>query len=193
MKSSYTDDYYSKLAQRKGLRARSYFKLEEIDKKYQLIKKDSILLDVGASPGSWLQYCLEKTKKKATLYAIDIQELAPLPKVTFLQKSILDLKKEDFNVEFEGIISDMAPKTTGMKDVDASASFELVSHLLTLTKTFLKKGGFLVCKYFEGEEKEELRKEIKSQFDFVKFYTPSATRKQSRECFIIAKDKKLIL
>ena len=104
MKASYQQDHYQLLAKQKGLRARSYFKLAEIDKKYQLIKKNSTLLDVGASPGSWLQYCLEKTKQKINLYAVDIQELAPLPKVTFLQKSIIDLKQEDFGLIFRELL-----------------------------------------------------------------------------------------
>ena len=84
----------------------------------------------------------------------------------------------------------MAPKTTGMQGVDASVSFELVFHLLTLTEVILQEEGFLVCKYFEGEEKLELLTNFKQRFKLVKVFTPQATRKHSRECFIIAKGKK---
>ena len=190
---SYTDDFYTKKAISLGIRARSYFKLEEIDKKFNCIKKGQTILDLGCSPGSWLEYCDKKTNGVVKLYGVDLQELSPFEKtkVNFIKKSIFDLKTKDIPCQLDVIISDMAPKTTGISNIDSSASARLVESALSLTFAHLKPGGVFIAKYLQGEDFQNLLKKIKKQFKRCKTFKPQSSRSFSTELFFIAFSKKL--
>jgi 23S rRNA (uridine2552-2'-O)-methyltransferase len=186
-------DSFSKLAKEKGYPARSVFKLEEIQKSYRILKRGDKVLDLGASPGSWSLFALKIVGKEGKVVAIDLTNLKiPIfENIEFLKGDIFeDNIFSNFKEKFDVILSDLAPKTTGFLDLDKENSFELSKRAFEIAKKFLKKGGNFVCKILESENTNELFKEVKNYFNFVKRFRPQATRKQSSEIYIIAKDYK---
>jgi len=186
-------DSFSKLAKEKGYPARSVFKLEEIQKSYRILKRGDKVLDLGASPGSWSLFALKIVGKEGKVVAIDLTNLKiPIfENIEFLKGDIFeDNIFSNFKEKFDVILSDLAPKTTGFLDLDKENSFELSKRAFEIAKRFLKKGGDFVCKILESENTNELFKEVKNYFNFVKRFRPQATRKQSSEIYIIAKDYK---
>jgi 23S rRNA (uridine2552-2'-O)-methyltransferase len=186
-------DSFSKLAKEKGYPARSIFKLEEIQKSYRILKRGDKVLDLGASPGSWSLFALKIVGKEGKVVAIDLTDLKiPIfENIEFLKGDIFeDNIFSNFNQKFDVILSDLAPKTTGFLDLDKDNSFELSKRAFEIAKKFLKKGGNFVCKILESENTKEFFKEVKNYFNFVKRFRPQATRKQSSEIYIIAKDYK---
>jgi 23S rRNA (uridine2552-2'-O)-methyltransferase len=186
-------DSFSKLAKEKGYPARSVFKLEEIQKSYRILKRGDKVLDLGASPGSWSLFALKIVGKEGKVVAIDLIDLKiPIfENIEFLKGDIFeDNIFSNFKEKFDVILSDLAPKTTGFLDLDKENSFELSKRAFEIAKKFLKKGGNFVCKILESENTKELFKEVKNYFNFVKRFRPQATRRQSSEIYIIAKDYK---
>ena len=186
-------DSFSKLAKEKGYPARSVFKLEEIQKSYRILKRGDKVLDLGASPGSWSLFALKIVGKEGKVVAIDLIDLKiPIfENIEFLKGDIFeDNIFSNFKEKFDVILSDLAPKTTGFLDLDKDNSFELSKRAFEIAKKFLKKGGNFVCKILESENTKEFFKEVKNYFNFVKRFRPQATRKQSSEIYIIAKDYK---
>lgn len=185
------NDHYSKKAKSEDFAARSVYKLQEIDEKHQLIRKGLQIMDLGASPGSWSQYC---ARKSAKVFSIDLNPLAQeIPGVVFVQADILkdDILKiaEDLGFEpgFHGVISDMAPKTTGMRITDQARSFELCQMALLTAQKCLKPGGFFIAKMFDSADFDVFRKELLSCFEKVAVLRPQSVRKESKELFFIAK------
>ncbi|MAF51338.1 MAG: hypothetical protein CMH64_04585 [Nanoarchaeota archaeon] len=179
-------DFYFKKAKSEGYLARSVYKLLEINKKYTLINSNSKVLDLGCSPGSWVQACLKLNAKE--IVGIDLKNVTIKDdKFTFIREDInkLDYKKLR---NFDIVISDLAPPTSGNKDLDSFQSLKLSEKAFEIAKKVLKpKGNFLV-KVFQGEEFEELLKIIKKSFEFCKSYKPKSTRKASKEIYIVAKN-----
>jgi 23S rRNA (uridine2552-2'-O)-methyltransferase len=177
-------DFYFKKAKQEGYLARSVYKLLEINKKYNLIEKNSTVLDLGCAPGSWIQACL-KLKVKEVI-GVDLKETKiSNPNFIFLKE---DITKFKIDQKFNVILSDLAPSTSGNKDLDSSKSFELGKCALNIVKKNLKENGNFVVKIFQGEEFEDLLKNIKTHFKFCKSYKPKSTRKESKEIYIIAKN-----
>ena len=209
MQNTYQNDYFAKQAREKNLRARSYFKLQEIDKKYNFIRSNSIIMDLGAAPGSWSQYCLHQTKNKVKILAVDLQEIQPLKNLLFKKMDIFDLDEkviQDFFLQnnlkslkshqenqsqfyFSTILSDLAPKTTGNKFSDSIASYQLVEQVLKISEQWLCADGWLIAKFFEGEDKESLYQICKKKFSFFKVFVPKSTRANSREVFLLMNKK----
>lgn len=181
------NEYYTKKARENNYPARSVYKLEEIDKKYNLIKAGDNVLDLGCAPGSWLLYLAGKTRH---VVGIDNQKLKiEIPKnVLFVQKDVMEF---ELNESFDVIVSDLAPNTSGDHNVDVEKSLEFCERALEIAKTNLKKGGNFVCKIFEGEGTEDFFKKIKNRFEFAKKFKPQASRKESREIYIVGKNFKL--
>ena len=178
-------DYYFQKAKKEGLRARSSYKLIEIAKKYQLIKKIDSVLDIGCAPGSWLQVIKKMTKGK--IMGVDIQSIKPIDGITFIQGNIEDPKiQEQLKGKFDVVLSDIAPKTSGIKEKDQIISYSLSRSSFLLAKKLLNKKGNFLVKTFQSQETEELVKEIKPHFTFVKRYIPQSTRQGSKEIYIIA-------
>ncbi len=188
----WNDDPFTKKARREDYEARSVYKLSEIDRKERLFKGVKRILDLGAAPGSWTQYCLEKAPH-ATILAVDLSPLNVVdPRVIFLQKSIEEI---DFSVHLGGekvdlVLSDMAPKTSGIHDRDVALSFELCSLALTTAQKFLKTGGNFVVKLFMGDSFEDFQKQMRGSFTQVRIVRPESTRKHSREIFFVGKGLK---
>ncbi|MFN4196902.1 MAG: SAM-dependent methyltransferase [Caldimicrobium sp.] len=188
-------DKWAKLAKEKGYLARSVFKLKEIQKEFKIIKSGQKILDLGASPGSWSQFACEIIGPTGRVVGVDLVPCKFKSQLfTFLQKDVFLLTQEDFlslGIEkFDLILSDMAPNTTGIEFADHLRSVELVLKALELAKTLLNKGGAMVVKIFDGQELKRVIKEFEKFFDNVRIFKPAATRKGSKELFIIAQNKK---
>jgi 23S rRNA (uridine2552-2'-O)-methyltransferase len=177
-------DHYFMKAKKEGLRARSSFKLIEIQSKYHIIKKNDKVLDIGCAPGSWLQ--IEKRYSR-DITGVDIVPIKPIEDVKFILGDIHDPEiKELIKDKFNVILSDIAPKTTGIKTKDQYLSLQLSRESFLVAKHMLKPKGNFVVKTFQSEETEDLVKEMKPYFEFVKRFVPKSTRHSSKEIFIIA-------
>ena len=181
-------DYYFNKAKKEGFRARASFKLLQINKKYDLIKKNDSVLDLGCAPGSWMQAVKKIQNGKGYILGIDIVPVKSIPDTDFILGDIT--KKEtlkDVKQKFNVVLSDMAPKTSGKKDIDVELSIELSEKAFNTAKKYLKPKGNFLCKVFQGKGYEELLKKVKSQFEFAKTFIPPATRQGSKEVYIVAK------
>jgi 23S rRNA (uridine2552-2'-O)-methyltransferase len=181
-------DSYFKKAKEENYPARSVYKLQEINKKYRLVKPGDFVLDIGCAPGSWMIYLSDKVGRKGKVIGVDISDLKiPLKEnMKFIKGDIKELVN-NFEEKFDMIVSDAAPGTSGVHFVDVAKSLELGKAALDIVKQSLKPRGIFICKIFEGEGTAEFLKEIKTSFISVKSFRPSAVRKYSREFYLIAK------
>lgn len=187
------DHYYNK-AKKENFLARSVYKLEEIDKKYKILEKNQNVLDLGYYPGSWTQYTSKKILPKGRVIGVDIQEinkkLVGLPNVKLFQEDIndiTDLSQIGMDDLFDVVISDMAPKTTGVKTVDQLKSLSLVEWVFSLLPKFLKENGNFVIKVFDSNDAQVFLKSQKKSFKEYSFLKPKSTRSVSKEFFVIGK------
>ncbi|OGZ64460.1 MAG: hypothetical protein A2998_01975 [Candidatus Staskawiczbacteria bacterium RIFCSPLOWO2_01_FULL_37_25b] len=181
-------EFYTELAKKQNYPARSVFKLKEIDKKYKIFKNGQRVLDLGSAPGSWLLYISEKIGNSGIVVGVDTEEInIPLKNnVVFIKKSVFDLEKPDLEGEgFDAVVSDMAPKTSGIAFADAGKSLELVEKAFEIAELFLKPGGSFVCKIFDSSSTADFFKKFEKHFDFSKRFRPEAVMKQSKELYII--------
>ncbi len=189
------EDHLTRRARAENYPARSVYKLKEIQQKFRIIQKGDVVLDLGCAPGSWLLYASKQTGPKGHVFGIDIQSVAmDLPaNVTVIQKDILDMTDQAFFDPVSGcrvVLSDMAPATTGRKDVDAFRSFELCRMALETVDRFLVANGHFVCKIFQGNDFARFEKQVKQRFKESRVFKPESCRKQSKEIYIIAKQKR---
>jgi len=187
------NEFYTMLAKKEGFPARSVYKLKEIDEKYRIIKEGNRVLDLGCSPGSWLLYISQKVGNRGKVIGVDIEEIKipPRANIIFIKKSIFDLKESDFKDKFDVVVSDLSPKTSGIKFLDTGRSLELAEKSFEITKSVLLPGGNFVCKIFENELSNDFFKKVKNCFDFAKEFRPKAVIKQSKEFYIIGKGFKV--
>jgi len=188
-------DHLTKRAKAENYPARSVYKLEEIQNKFKIMKRDDQVLDLGCAPGSWLLYAARQVGKQGRVSGIDLKSIEiQLPdNVKAIQDNILNLDNNSFlnnGKGFNVVLSDMAPATTGRKDVDALRSFELCSMALRIAEGFLVQNGHFVCKIFQGNDFNTFEKNVKSKFKDCRIFKPDSCRKQSKEIYIIAKGKK---
>ena len=188
---SWNDDPYTKKARKENYEARSVYKLEEIEKREKIFKGVKTVLDLGAAPGSWSQYCLQRVPKVGgKVIAIDISPIhISDERLVFLQKSIetVDLTPHVPQGLVDLILSDMAPKTSGIHTSDVAQSFELATLAYQCCVKFLKPKGSFVSKLFMGDSFEDYHKLLKANFGQVRLLRPDSTRKHSREIFFVAK------
>ena len=178
-------------ARSEGYRARSIYKLDEINKKYNLIKKKVRILDLGSYPGSWLQYCFER---EANVIGVDIREVKTLGNVQVLRLDIMN--KDELKIiydlgKFDLVLSDLSPKLTGIKDVDMQKSSLLDKKALEIACNVLRKKGSFICKVFQNSNEVEFERLVKNKFEQVKLFKPQASKKGSSEFYIIARDYKI--
>lgn len=190
-------DHYFRKAKQENFAARSVFKLEEIDKKYKLFKPGQLVLDLGASPGSWSQYASQKVGGKGKVLGVDLSPVTvSMANATFIQADLRDLNLEDifrehgFEPPFDIVMSDMAPKTTGIRFTDQARSMELCELALDVARRFVKKDGHFICKLFHSDEFAKLRDEIKKSFVKCEAVKPDSTRKISKEIFLVGISRK---
>ncbi len=187
-------DHLTLRARAENYPARSVYKLEEIQKKFKVMKPGDRVLDLGCAPGSWLLYAADQVGGQGKVLGIDLTGIEiPLPAhVTTLQDNILALEHQSLlnrETKFEVVLSDMAPATTGRKDVDAFRSFELCAMALEKALEHLVAQGNFVCKIFQGNEFKKFEQGVKTAFRECKIFKPESCRKQSKEIYIIAKGR----
>lgn len=190
-------DHFFKKAKQDNFAARSVYKLEEIDKKYRLFKPGDYVFDLGASPGSWSQYVSQKIGPKGQILGVDLKPVeVTLPNAKFITADLNDLNLSDtlsehgFNQPFDSVISDMAPKTTGIRFTDQARSTDLCELALKVADQFLKKNGIFVCKLFHSDDFQTLKKSILSRYEKFEAVKPEATRSISKEIFLVGLKKK---
>lgn len=194
MKPDLWHDYYSKRARREGYPARSVYKLEEIQKKFRIFKKGGKVLDLGCCPGSWLLFASRIVGAKSLVVGVDITPLTlRLPSnVRFVQHDVLAWNEsflEAVGTNFETVLSDIAPSTTGTKFVDAQRSLELSESALAISDRVLRPGGSFVCKIFHGCDFKSFSDMVRRSFGRIAHFKPKSSRKASKEIYIIGLEK----
>ncbi len=184
-------DHYTDQAKQQGYLARSVFKLEELDRRFGLLKHAGAVLDLGAAPGSWTQYVL-RTRPEARVVAVDLapirlpEETANLTVINddiFRPELIEDLRRLG---PFELVLSDAAPATTGNRGLDAARSASLAEMVVEIARHTLAEHGTLVAKIFQGGDERELLKQLRSEFRSARACKPRACRKDSVETYLLA-------
>ncbi|MDP7068963.1 MAG: RlmE family RNA methyltransferase [Candidatus Peribacteraceae bacterium] len=181
------NDAWSQKAAAEGYRARSVYKLQEMDEKFRLIKPKMTILDLGAMPGSWSQYAAKKLKGTGRVIAVDLQEMEPIEGVETHTLDITDEKAMDqiLPEAVDLIISDLAPKTSGIKDIDQWKSIELSEAVVEIAQVRLKSGGKCVIKVLRGGDFDEFLKTCKQEWKEVKTFSAKASRDRSKEIYVI--------
>jgi 23S rRNA (uridine2552-2'-O)-methyltransferase len=184
------EDHYTRRARSEKWLARSVYKLEEIDRKHHLVRSGGRILDLGCYPGSWSQYGILKAGPKGDVVGVDLQkpERLQAQNFRFIQADVLSLDIEWLLGEIGSrdlVISDLAPRTTGVAVADVSRSLELAGRGLAIALGMLREKGHFLCKIFEGGGAEELRGEISAHFRQMRIVRPSAVRKASREVYLL--------
>ena len=182
-------DQFFKKAKVLGYRSRASFKLIELNKKFNFIKKNSYLLDIGSAPGGWSQVA-SKIITNGKIIAIDVLPMQTINNVTFLNSNFLDEKiqrkiKNMFNTKIDVVISDMAENTTGNKSVDSIRTNNLCSEVINFSLKTLSQKGTLICKLFMGEDFLKVKNLAKINFKKVDFFKPESSRRESKETYII--------
>ena len=174
-----------------GYRARSAYKLIEIDEKFKIFKGGISVIDIGAAPGSWSQYAA-KVIKNGRLISIDLKEMEPIGNTTqikgdFTSEKIQDEIKKNIKNKIDVVMSDMAVNTTGIKNIDSIQTGELCKEAMFFAKDLLKDSGYFISKIFMGGTFNEIVAEGKKFFKEVKVFKPKSSRKDSKESFIICR------
>ena len=184
-------DIYVRQSQVDGYRARSAYKLIEIDEKFKIFKNGISVIDLGASPGSWSQY-ISRTVKSGRLVSIDLKGMEEIENTFQIKGDFTDLDSQEkikslFKSKVDVVVSDMAVNTTGIKDIDAIYTGELAMEAMNFSKEMLVKEGRFVSKIFLGSSFNEIVALGKKIFKEVKVFKPKSSRKESKESFIICK------
>jgi 23S rRNA (uridine2552-2'-O)-methyltransferase len=184
-------DIYVRQSQVDGYRARSAYKLIEIDEKFKIFKNGISVIDLGASPGSWSQY-IAKTVKSGRLVSIDLKDMEEIDRTIQIKGDFTSIDSKNkiksfFKSKVDVVVSDMAVNTTGIKDIDAIYTGELAMEAMNFSKEMLVKEGRFVSKIFLGSSFNEIVALGKKLFKEVKVFKPKSSRKESKESFIICK------
>ena len=191
-------DPYVVRARAEGWRSRAVYKLEQIDRKEKLFRPGMVCVDLGAAPGGWSQYAVEKLGNKASVIALDILPMDALPFVEFIQG---DFREDEALEKLEAalcggradlVMSDMAPNISGNRSVDQPRSMYLAELALDLCDSVLKSGGDFVCKLFQGEGTDAFIAEVRRRFGRVRVMKPDASRAGSREVYLVARNYQLV-
>ena len=186
-KKTQWQDHYTRRAKKERFPARSVYKLQEIQQKHQLIKRGHKVLDLGCSPGSWLLHAAKLTGDSGRVVGIYIKTVkGNFPgNVQLMTADVFVLDAASLGNDFNVVLSDMAPATTGRKDVDAARSFNLCETALNIAQNVLRPGGSFVCKIFQGPDFKLFTETAKTSFKEIKTFKPRSSRKASKEIFII--------
>ena len=184
----HTKDKYVKMSISSGYRSRAFHKLQEIDEKYKVIKSTNIIIDLGASPGSWSEYISRNYKNKKVI-AVDQIDMKPIEGINFINGNINNSEDRDeirqIITKADLVLSDIAPNITGVEDVDQAHFFEIFESISSICSNFLNKKGVLVMKFFNGSSYDLVKKSLNVLFDDVNTYKPDSSRSRSNEVFFI--------
>lgn len=190
-------DYFFRKAKEEGLRARSAFKIDEIARRFSVFKKGQTVIDLGAAPGGFLQIILNEIGPTGQLVGVDLAVIKPLGRPN-VKTAVMDVLADDFPAALEAlhpgpvdvVVSDLAPKTTGIKDVDEARSLRLAGIALEVSRARGKPGGHFIAKLFMGGDFEQFRADIRVLFAEVKVVRPEATRGASMEIYLVGLKKR---
>jgi 23S rRNA (uridine2552-2'-O)-methyltransferase len=183
------NDPYVEKAKKEGYKSRAAFKLIEIQDKFKIIKNNSIVIDLGAAPGGWSQVASKICNK---IIAVDLLDMAPIPKVNFIKgdfleettmQKVMEIMKDS---KADVVLSDMAPSSCGIKKVDHLRIVNLIEAVYEFCKISLNEGGTMVAKIFQGGAEAELLTDIKLRFSKVVHFKPNSSRKESVEMYLVA-------
>jgi len=185
-------DTYVRQSKVDGYRARSAYKLIEIDEKFKIFKGGLTVIDIGAAPGSWSQYA-SKVVRNGKIISIDLKEMEPIDntiqiKGDFTENETQQKIKEFLTSKSDVVMSDMAVNTTGIKNIDSIQTGELCKEAMIFSKDIISSSGFFVSKIFMGGSFNEIVQLGKKIFKEVKVFKPKSSRKDSKESFIICKN-----
>jgi 23S rRNA (uridine2552-2'-O)-methyltransferase len=180
-------DHYTRRAKKEQYPARSVYKLQEIQQKHFLIKKGHKILDLGCSPGSWLLYAARLTGEDGLVVGVDLEpvKIQLPPQVQIITADVFSLEVASLGKDFNVVLSDMAPATTGHKAVDAARSFNLCEAALSIAQKVLVPGGHFICKIFQGQDFKQFQETVKAAFSELKIFKPQSSRKASKEIYLI--------
>ena len=187
---SWRDDEFVRRARTEGYRARSAFKLAELDERHRLVRPGSTAVDLGAAPGAWCQYL--RRRGASRVVAIDLLPMEPIPGVDFIQGDFREEAALAALLEGLGpagadlVLSDLAPNMGGMKAVDQPRAMHLAELALDLAGRVLAPGGSFVVKVFHGEGFDPFVREVREGFDSVRTRKPRASRPRSPEVYVVA-------
>ncbi|HEX5055494.1 MAG TPA: 23S rRNA (uridine(2552)-2'-O)-methyltransferase RlmE [Gammaproteobacteria bacterium] len=194
--NEHVTDEFVRLAQKEGYRSRAVYKLKELDEKYRLFRPGQRIVDLGAAPGSWSEYVVEKVGERGRVIALDVLPMDALAGVEFIQgdfqdEAVLAVLLQSLGDErADLVISDMAPNMSGMDAVDIPRAMYLVELAHELAKQVLRRGGVFICKLFQGEGSDVWLKAVRADFGSVVVKKPKASRSRSREVYVVARDFK---
>ncbi len=191
------NDPFVERARLEGWKSRAAFKIIEIDQKFKIFKKGKIVLDLGAAPGGWSQYAVQKVGD-GNVVALDLLPVDSIGGVKFFQQDFLaedaaekiinELKTIPYNRigKCDVVMSDMAANATGDHNTDHIRIIALLEEALNLTEQILRDGGFFVGKIFQGGDADEILKALRKKFAIVKYFKPDSSRKDSSETYLVA-------
>ena len=185
-------DIYVRQSKVDGYRARSAYKLIEIDEKFKIFKGDMFVVDVGAAPGSWSQYA-SKVVKNGKIIAVDLKDIEDIKntiqiKGDFTSRDVQEKVINYLEKKPRVVMSDMAVNTTGIKNIDSIQTGELCKEAMNFSKEVMSEDGVFISKIFMGSSFNEIVALGKKLFKEVKVFKPKSSRKDSKESFIICKN-----
>jgi 23S rRNA (uridine2552-2'-O)-methyltransferase len=192
-------DHYFQKAKDQGLRARSAFKIEEIARRFGVFRKGQAVLDLGAAPGGFLQIILAEVGPKGTVVGVDLAAIRSLG-VPNVKTAVLDVLAEGFDAAlaelhpggFDVVVSDLAPKTSGIHGTDEARSLRLAGKALEVAERRGRPGGHFIAKLFMGGDFEHFREAVRAAFEEVKVVRPEATRGASVEIYLVGLRRKAV-
>lgn len=191
----HVSDQFVKRAEKDGWRSRAAYKLIEIQKEEKFLKPGMVVVDLGAAPGSWSQVVSEIVGDTGKVFALDLLEISPMPRVEIIrgdftaEEVLIELEKMLNGSQVDLVISDMAPNISGIKAVDQAKWLGLAELAFDFCHENLKRNGSLLVKCFEGSGTQGFRESLRQAFNSVKVKKPAASRDRSSEYFLFAKGK----
>ncbi len=188
-------DYYYRKAKKENYRSRAAYKLMQMDEHFNIFRKGDVVIDLGASPGGWSQVASELIGDAGNVIAIDIKPIEPITGVVTIKGDarsetvLANIRKVIGDDGVDIVISDMAPNISGNYSFDHARSVELAEMALAYSDMFLRKGGKMVVKVFDGDMAPDLFNRIKGRFKTAKRYAPKASRKSSSEIYMLGINK----
>lgn len=186
-------EYYYKKAKEENYRSRATYKLVQANEKYGFIKRNSVVVDLGAAPGGWVQAARKMTGKNGFILGIDLKPIDPFTQeyvrtiiADFTDPTIVEQIRSFLPREADVVISDAAPNITGVWEVDQACQIELATQALEIAQCILHTSGNFFVKLFEGEMFNEYILKVKKLFDTVKIVKPPASRQKSSEMYLLA-------
>ena len=186
-------EHFYKEAKKHGYRARSSYKLKQIQKKYHIIREGDYVLDLGAAPGGWSQVAWEYVGSSGKVIGVDLSRIIPFQDIIFIKGDVTDhstieqIRSILSDHTLDVVLSDMAPNISGNYSIDHIQSIYLSTCALSVVELVLKPHGHFVCKVFMGDTFQEFLDSMKQRFSIVNCYSPPASRKSSSEMYIIGK------